>query len=226
MELHETLARLHALANPDNVAGMARFGISSHNALGIDMYTLRKLAREIGQDHPQALDLWATGIHEARILAGLVADPARATDAMLEAWVADFDSWDVVDQVCDYIRRTRFAYEKVHAWAQRPEEFVKRAAFALIAELAWHDKQASDEKLAAFFPVIVEASDDDRNFVKKAVNWALRNLGKRNPALNARAIATAQTIRARGTRAARWIAADALRELTSDKVRARLGLVD
>ncbi len=226
MELEQTLARLHGLANPDNVAGMARFGISSQNTLGIDIYTLRKIAREIGRDHAQALQLWATGLHEARILASFVADPAQADDAMLEAWVADFDSWDVVDQVCDYIGRTRFAYAKVRAWARRPEEFVKRAAFALIAELAWHDKKATDEQLAAFFPVIVDASDDDRNFVKKAVNWALRNLGKRNQALNAQAIATAETIRARGTRAARWIAADALRELTSEKVRRRLGHTD
>jgi 3-methyladenine DNA glycosylase AlkD len=222
MQLTDVLNQLHSTANPDNVAGMARFGINPHNTLGIDIYTLRKIAKRIGTDHALALQLWNSGIHEARILASYIADPQHMSEAQIERWVADFDSWDVCDQVVELFSKTPFAYRKVAEWSQRPEEFVKRAAFALVAELTAHDKQASDEQLAQFFPLIVRAADDDRNFVKKAVNWALRNLGKRNRVLNEQAIATARTIQALGTRPARWIAADALRELTSTKVQARL----
>lgn len=221
MQLNEVLDHLQSIANAENVAGMARFGINPHHTLGIDIYTLRKIAKHIGTDHALALQLWNSGIHEARILASYVADPREMNEAQIEHWVADFDSWDVCDQVVELFSKTPFAYQKVAEWVQRPEEFVKRAAFALIAELAAHDKQASDEKLARLFPMIERASDDDRNFVKKAVNWALRNLGKRNRALNERAIATARQIQSGGTRPARWIAADALRELTSAKVQAR-----
>jgi 3-methyladenine DNA glycosylase AlkD len=221
MQLDEVLDHLRSIANPKNVAGMARFGINPQNTLGIDIYTLRKIAKRIGTDHVLALQLWDSGIHEARILASYIADPQHMTEAQIEHWVADFDSWDVCDQVVDLFSKTPFAYRKVTEWSQRPEEFVKRAAFALIAELTAHDKQASDEQLAQFFPLIVRASDDQRNFVKKAVNWALRSLGKRNRALNQQAIATARQIQALGTRPARWIAADALRELTSAKVQAR-----
>ncbi len=217
------LAQLQSHANPVNVAGMARFGINPHNTLGIDIYTLRKLAKPLRPDHVLALGLWQAGLHESRLLASMVDDPAQATEAQLEAWVADFDSWDVCDQVCDNLfQHTVYAYPKAFEWSGRSEEFVKRAGFVLMACLAYFDHQAADAKLAQFFPVIVQASDDERNFVKKAVNWALRNLGKHNLALNAQAIATAQEIQARGTRPARWIAADALRELTSEKVKARV----
>jgi len=216
------LQELHARANPANVAGMAKFGINPQGTLGISIYELRKLAKIIGVQHELALQLWETGLHEARILASYIDDPASVTEAQLERWVADFDSWDVVDQVCELIAKTPLAYAKIFEWSTRPEEFVKRTAFALIAELAVRDKQATDEQLAQFFPVIVRAANDERNFVKKAVNWALRNLGKRNLALNAQAIATAREIQALGTRPARWIAADALRELTSEAVQARL----
>jgi 3-methyladenine DNA glycosylase AlkD len=202
---------------------MRRIGINLHNTLGIDIYTLRKLAEPLKPDHDLALGLWETGIHDARLLASMVDDPAQATEAQLEAWAAAFDSWDVCDQVCDNLfQHTVYAYPKAFEWSGRSEEFVKRAGFVLMACLAYFDRQAADTKLAQFFPVIIQASDDERNFVKKAVNWALRNLGKRNLALNAQAIAAAQEIKARGTRPARWIAADALRELTSEKVKARL----
>jgi 3-methyladenine DNA glycosylase AlkD len=221
MQLNEVLEHLKSLANAENVAGMARFGINPDHTLGIDIYTLRRIAKGIGADHDLALELWDSGFHEARILAGYIADPRAMSAAQIEHWVADFDSWDVCDQVVELFSKTPFAYPKVADWAQRPEEFVKRAAFALIAELAAHDKQAPDEKLAQLFPIIVGAADDDRNFVKKAVNWALRNLGKRNRALNQQAIAVARQIQVRGARPARWIAADALRELTSVKVQAR-----
>lgn len=216
------LQELHARANPANVAGMAKFGINPQGTLGISIYELRKLAKTIGVQHELALQLWETGLHEARILASYIDDPALVTEAQLERWVVDFDSWDVVDQVCELIAKTPLAYAKIFEWSTRPEEFVKRTAFALIAELAVRDKQATDEQLAQFFPVIVRAANDERNFVKKAVNWALRNLGKRNLALNAQAIATAHEIQALGTRPARWIAADALRELTSEAVQTRL----
>jgi 3-methyladenine DNA glycosylase AlkD len=221
--LTEILEQLLARANPANVAGMARFGINSHNTLGIDIYTLRKLAKPLRPDHDLALGLFESGIHEARLLASMVDDPAQTSEAQLETWVAAFDSWDVCDQVCDNLfQHTPFAYPKAFEWSGRSEEFVRRAGFVLMACLAVYDKAAPDEKLARFFPVIVQASDDGRNFVKKAVNWALRNLGKRNRALNEQAIAAAREIQALGTRPGRWIAADALRELTSQKVQQRL----
>jgi len=223
MQHAEVLAQLQSSANPTNVAGMARFGINPHNTLGIDINTLRKLAKPLKPDHHLALGLWESGIHEARILASMVDDPAQATEVQLEAWVADFDSWDVCDQMCDNLfQHTSFAYPKAFEWSERSQEFVKRAGFVLMACLAYHDKSAPEEKLAQFFPVILQASDDGRNFVKKAVNWALRNLGKRSQTLNAQAITVAKEIQARGTRPARWIAADALRELTSEKVQQRL----
>jgi 3-methyladenine DNA glycosylase AlkD len=222
--IEEILARLHALANPDNVAGMARYGINTQGTLGISIYTLRPIAKEIGRDHALALALWDSAVHEARILASYIDDPIQVTEAQLERWVTDFDSWDVCDQVCDLFGRTPFAYQKAFEWSQRHEEFVKRAGFVLMAELAAHDKKAPDEKLAQFLPVIAREATDERNFVKKAVNWALRNIGKRNRHLNELAIETAQQIRQVPSKAARWIAADALRELAGEKVQARLRL--
>lgn len=220
--LEEVLSRLRALANPANVAGMGRYGINTKGTLGISIYTLRPIAKEIGVDHALALELWESGIHEARILASYIDDPAQVTEAQLERWVLDFDSWDVVDQVCGMFEETPFAYPKAFEWSLRREEFVKRAGFVLMAGLAVHDKGAPDEKLAQFLPVIEREAGDERNFVKKAVNWALRNIGKRNPHLNALAIETAGRIRQMDSRAARWIAADALRELTGEKVQKRL----
>jgi 3-methyladenine DNA glycosylase AlkD len=227
MHLVEVLAQLQSLASPAHKAELARVGINTHDALGIDIYTLRKLAKPLRPDHNLALGLWESGIHEARLLASMVDDPAQATEAQLEAWTADFDSWDLCDQVCDNLfQHTAFAYPKAFEWSRQDEEFVKRAGFVLMACLAFYDRTTPEAKLAQFFPVIAQASDDERNYVKKAVNWALRNLGKRNEAMNAQAVAAAQEIQARGTRAARWIAADALRELTSEKVKQRLGKHD
>jgi 3-methyladenine DNA glycosylase AlkD len=218
----EVLDRLDALANPDNVAGVARFSINPQNTLGISIYDLRRVAKTIGRDHRLALELWQKGIHEARILASYIADPAQMTGATLEEWVTDFDSWDVCDQVCALFAETSFAYSKVFEWSLRPEEFVKRAAFAIIAELSWHDKSAPDEKMEQFFPVIAREAWDERNFVKKAINWALRNIGKRNVNLNRLAIQWANEIARQGSRPSRWIASDALRELQSQRVQARL----
>jgi 3-methyladenine DNA glycosylase AlkD len=223
--VNNVLESLSALANPDNVAGMARFAINSEKTLGISIYDLRRVAKSIGCDHQLALELWETGIHEARILASYIADPAQMTMDTLEKWAAGFDSWDVCDQVCALFAVTPFAYRLVFEWSKRTEEFIKRAAFAIIAELAWYDKSAPDDKMEQFFPLIAREAEDNRNFVKKAVNWALRNIGKRNINLNRQAIAWAHQIAAQGTRSARWIAADALRELQSEKVQARLAKI-
>ena len=225
MTLTEVLARLRGMANPRNVAGMARFGIATEGTLGISIYDLRPLAREIGPNHRLAQQLWTTGIHEARILAGFIEDPAQVTEAQMERWVRDFDSWDICDQVTEVFVRTPYVRRKIRAWARRDEEFVKRAAFTMIAEVAWHDRTASDKAFEPFFGLIKQAASDERNFVKKAVNWALRNIGKRSPALNRRAVAVAQELRARESRAARWIASDALRELASDAVQKRIRAV-
>jgi 3-methyladenine DNA glycosylase AlkD len=216
------VAQLHALANPDNVAGMARYGINSRGTLGISIYELRRIAKTVEPSHGVAEDLWRSGIHEARILASYIDRPEWVSEEQVERWVLDFDSWDVCDQVVELFSGTALAYAKAIEWSDRPEEFVKRAAFALIAELAAHDKKANDEKMAQFFPVIVSQATDGRNYVKKAVNWALRNLGKRNSELNRQAIETARQIQQIDDRTARWIASDALRELTSEKRQKKL----
>jgi 3-methyladenine DNA glycosylase AlkD len=221
--VEEILEQLQALANPANVAGMARYGINPANTLGISMPTLRQIARQVGKDHLLAGGLWASRVHEARILASLLDEPRQVTEAQMEAWVEDFDSWDVCDQVCSNLfDKTPYAYQKAVDWSGRSQEFVRRAAFTLMAALASHDKKAPDERFAPFFPLIVGAASDERNFVKKAVNWALRGLGKRSPGLNRQAIETARQIQGIDSRAARWVAADALRELTSAKVQERL----
>ncbi|MFA6450241.1 MAG: DNA alkylation repair protein [bacterium] len=209
------IAGMRAMENPVNIAGMARFGINVKNACGVSMPWLRAKAKEIGKNHRLALDLWNSGIHEAKILAALVDVPAAVTEKQMERWVKDFNSWDICDQVCgNLFDKTPFAYKKVIDWTAREEEYVKRAGYVLIAALAVHDKKAGDEAFVSFLPIIEAGAGDDRNFVKKAVNWALRQIGKRNMALNARAVATGEKIRASGGKSARWIAADALRELT------------
>jgi 3-methyladenine DNA glycosylase AlkD len=218
------IRRLEAMGDPANVAGMARFGIRPRTrVLGISVVALRKLARELGRDHALAAALWRSGIHEARVLATMVEEPARVTEAQAERWVRTLDSWDVCDQLCaNLLDRTPFAHAKAVEWAGREPEFQKRAGFALMAALAVHDRSASDRAFERFLPVIRREATDDRNFVRKAVNWALRQIGKRNAALHAKAIATAERIATIDSRAARWIAADALRELRSDAVSARL----
>ncbi len=214
----EVVGRLRAMASPENVRGMARFGVSVEGALGVSMPELRRLAKELGRDHALSGALWKTAIHEARILAGLVGDPEHITRAEADAWVRDLDSWDVCDQLCmNLLDRTGFAYEKAAEWSRRAGEFEKRAGFALMAVLAVHDKAAPDSKLAAFFPAIEREATDDRNFVRKAVNWALRQIGKRAPGLKRKAVAAAKRIAKLDSKAARWIARDALRELEGVK---------
>jgi 3-methyladenine DNA glycosylase AlkD len=202
---------------------MARFGINPKNTYGVSIPRLRKLAKQTGMDHSLAQQLWKSGIHEARILAGMIDDPKLATEAQMERWVKHFDSWDVCDQCClNLVEKTPFAYRKCMEWSSREEEFAKRAGFVLMARLAVSDKQAEDHRFERFLHRIKREASDERNFVKKAVNWALRQIGKRNRRLNREAIETAKEIRNMDSQSATWIAADAIRELTSDAVRARL----
>jgi 3-methyladenine DNA glycosylase AlkD len=215
------MKQLKSRRNPRNVAGMARFGINSKNTLGVPVVELRKLGKQIGPDHALALGLWASGIHEARILASIVDEPARVTEGQMERWVKDFNSWDVCDQTCmNLFDKTKFAHRKALAWSKREREFEKRAGFALMAVLAVHDRaeRTRDAAFEKFLPAIVRSARDERNFVKKAVNWALRQIGKRNARLNRAALGTARAIARIDSKAARWIAADAVRELTSDAV--------
>lgn len=218
MDTATVLEILRQHANPANVAGMARFGISPKGTLGVPMPALRKLARQAGRSRKLARELWASRIHEARILATLVEDPARVTPAQMDRWARGFESWDVCDQACQNLfRYTPFAFAKAAEWACAESEFVRRAGFALMAGLAVKDRSADDHQFEAFLPLIEQAAGDDRNFVRKAVNWALRQIGKRNARLRASAIRTAEAIRRQDSRSARWIAADALRELRGRK---------
>ncbi len=222
-EVGRIVAHLRRLSDPVNVAGMARFGISSKDMLGVPVPELRRLAREIGMRQDLSLKLWRTGIHEARILAGLIGDPAAVTQRQMESWAAEFDSWDICDQVCSNLfDRSEFAASKAKEWSRREEEFVKRAGFVLMAALAVHDKAANDGLFLSFLPIIKRESMDERNFVKKAVNWALRQIGKRNLKLNKAAVETAKGIQKKDSKSAKWVASDALRELTGQGVARRL----
>jgi len=223
MDLDEVVSRLRKMGDPENVAGMARFGINPEGTLGICAPDLMAMAKKIGKDHGLALKLWGSGMHEGRILAAMIDEPSKVTERQMERWANDFDSWDVCDQVCMRLfDRTPFAYGKAAEWSGREEEFVKRAGFALMASLAVHDKKADDARFERFLKAIARESEDERNYVRKAVNWALRQIGKRNKRLNGKAIRAAKEIQKIDSKSARWIAADALRELKSEAVRARL----
>ena len=221
----EVLGRLRGLARPGGREGMARFGINPERALGVRIPDIRRLAKELGTDHSLALSLWRTEVHEARILASMVADPARVTERQMESWVKGIDSWDVCDQVCgNLLDRTPFARAKSIEWAGREQEFVKRAGFAIMAWRAVHDRAADDREFLELLPVIEREADDPRNFVKKAVSWALRQIGKRSRSLNRAAVQVAKRLADQGESApARWVGREALRELTSDELNARLG---
>ncbi len=217
------LARLRSLADPRNREGMIRFAVANESALGVSTPVLKKLAREIGRDQALAEALWKTGVFEARALAALIGEPDHVSEELMERLAKDFDSWAICDACClALFHKTPFAHRKALAWSRRDEEFVKRAGFSLMAVLAVHDKAAGDAKFLKFLPAIKRQSREERNFVKKAVNWALRQIGKRNLQLNQAAIAAAEEIRAIESRSARWIAADALRELRSDAALRRL----
>ncbi|MFC2012990.1 DNA alkylation repair protein [Chloroflexota bacterium] len=223
MQYAEIIKKLKGLSNPKAIEGMARFGINPGNAFGISVPNLRAIAKEAGKDHALAQQLWASGIHEAKILAGMIDDPKMVTEEQMESWVKDFDSWDVCDQCCmNLFDKTSLAYGKAVEWSAKEEEFIKRAGLAMMACLAWHDKTADNKQFEPFFPIMKREATDNRNFVKKAVNWALRQVGKRNFALNKEAIATAREIRKIDAKSAKWIAADAIRELTGQAVQDRL----
>ncbi|MGD0477465.1 MAG: DNA alkylation repair protein [Nitrososphaerales archaeon] len=225
MEAREIIAELRSMGNPVAREEMSRFGIVTGRALGVSMPVLRNLAKNVGRNHLLAEELWKSGIHEARILAAMVDEPSAVTERQMENWVADFDSWDICDGCCGSLfDKTPFAYAKALEWSERGEEFVKRAGYVLMAELAVHDKWASDADFLGFFPAILKGSSDGRNFVKKAVNWALRQIGKRNRKLNREAVKLAGRIARLESSSARWVAADAKRELLSDQVRKRLGI--
>lgn len=218
----ELIERLRAAANPANVEGMARFGINPAGTLGVSVPTVRALAKGI-RSHALADALWQSGIHEARLLASMVDDPAAVSEEQMERWVHDFDSWDVCDQVCSNLfDRTPFGHAKALEWSAREEEFVKRAGFVMMACLATHDKSAPDSRFLEYFPAIRREAADPRNFVKKAVNWALRGIGKRSRMLNIAAADLARELTQSASPVTRWIASDALRELTDPKILARI----
>ncbi|HEY6384107.1 MAG TPA: DNA alkylation repair protein [Candidatus Acidoferrum sp.] len=219
----EVLSELKKRADPKARAQLAYFGVNVRQAYGISAPVLHAFARHIGKDQALAEELWSSGIHDARILAPLIGESEKITSAQMERWVRDFNSWDVVDTVCCYLyAAAKPAWDKIYKWSSRSAEFEKRAAFSLAAYLSYKDKFAENAQFERFLSVIERESQDERNFVRKAVNWALRNIGKRNLHLNAAAIRSAERIRQQDSRTARWIAADALRELKSEAVQKRL----
>ncbi len=220
--VHGVLETLAAMGSEKDRAGMARFGIKTAHAYGISVTALRGLARRTGRDTALAHELWASGRHEARILAVLIAIPAELDESEVDAWAEDLDSWDLCDQFCNNLVRTLpFARAKALAWSVARAVFVKRAGFALMACLAVHGKDLDDAAFMQFLEAIEREAADERNFVKKAANWALRQIGKRSAGLNAAAVGVAARLKTDDSRAARWIGANAYRELTSEKVRAR-----
>jgi 3-methyladenine DNA glycosylase AlkD len=227
MTVDEIIKKLESLENPANIEGMKRFAIVTKKAFGVSAPILKELAKDIKKQtkdrHLLALELWKTEIHEARIIAYLIDNPKEITEKQMDSWVKDFDNWAICDGTCGHLfSRSEFAYKKVLEWSNREEEFIKRAGICLIAWLTVHDKKASDEKIAEFLPILEKKSDDERNFIKKAVNWSLRQIGKRSFYLNKLAIESAEKIKAQNTKSARWIAADALRELQNEKTHERL----
>jgi len=217
------IVELNSLSNPSALQDMASFGITPGKAFGIAIPELRRIAKHIGKDHELAASLWAYGYRETQILASMVDDVRYVTEEQMEQWVSEFDYWEICDQCCmNIFEDMPCAYDKAVEWSHREEEFVKRAGFVLMARLAVSDKKAADERFIAFFPMIKEGALDKRNFVKKAVNWALRQIGKRDFSLNARAIELAEELQQTGNASARWVAADAIRELTGEKVQQKL----
>jgi 3-methyladenine DNA glycosylase AlkD len=227
MTVDEIVKKLESLENRANIEGMKRFGIVTKKAFGVPTPVLKQLAKEIKSQtadrHSLALELWQTEIHEARVIAYLIDNPKDVTEAQMDSWVKDFDNWAICDGACGHLFcKTKFAYEKAFEWAEREEEFIKRAGIVLMAWLAVHDKKADDDKILDFLPILETKAGDERNFIKKAVNWSLRQIGKRNLHLNKLAVETAEKIKLQNSKSARWIAADALRELNNEKVRERL----
>ncbi len=218
----DIVTKLKSKANTDNLEGMARYGINTANRLGNSIPFLRKLAKEIGKNHKLSLELWEEGIDETRILASMIGDENKLTEDQAEKWAADFNSWDVCDQVCmNLFKKLPFAEKKIKEWSKREEKFVKRAAFTLIACIAVYDKEKPDKEFIKFFPVIKKGATDERNYVKKAVSWALRNIGKRNKNLNKEGVKFAKELEKTDSKSARWIAHDTLKDIQREKVTER-----
>ncbi|MET0764320.1 MAG: DNA alkylation repair protein [Blastococcus sp.] len=212
-DVADVLGRLRGLADPSRLPGMARYGIGNGSALGVTVAELRALAKELGRSHDLAAGLWASGIHEARILASMVEEPRRVSGRQLDDWATRFASWDLCDQVCqNLVRHTPFAWTKALEWSGRPEPFVKRAGFAVMAGLAVADKTSGDDRFEPLLRAVAERADDEHAVVRKGASWALRQIGKRSSGLHARAVETAQELRS-GGRGARWVGTEALREL-------------
>lgn len=221
MEVDEVIEELKLLATADHYQKLAHFGIENSKALGVKIPLIRTLAKQIGKNHRLALELWATEIHEARILASIIEDPNKIDEKQFDSWVFDFDSWDVCDVCAGLLSKTNFVNAKIVEYSTHSDEFVKRTSFSLMCQLAFHDKIMTNEMFFPFFDIIERESWDDRNFVRKAVNWALRQIGKRNEVLRLKAIEVADRILLQETKSAKWIAKDALRELKDAKVISR-----
>lgn len=222
MTLTETIAELKSLISKDHYEKLSHFGINDSKAMGIRVPDIRKLAKKIGIDHNLALELWATKIHEARLLAGMIENPKTLSESQIDEWVYDFDSWDLCDISCDMIGKTPYVYKKIEEYSTKDEEFVKRTSFVLMCELAFYEKNTDNEQFYRYFEIIEQEAWDERNFVKKAVNWALRQIGKRNLLLRDKALETAERIKLQNSKSAQWIANDAIRELKDEKIIARI----
>jgi len=225
MTVDEVIVELKSLSTPEHFAQLAHFGIKDSKALGIKIPLLRQFAKKLGKNHDLALELWKTEIHEARLLATMIEDSEQITESQFDAWVNDFDSWDLCDQSCSLLIKTPFAISKIETYSRCEAEFVKRTCFVLMCALVFQNKKMQDEEFFPFFELIEREARDNRNFVRKAVNWALRQVGKRNEVLRLKAIECAERIYNQGTKSARWIASDALRELKNEKIIARLNKV-
>jgi 3-methyladenine DNA glycosylase AlkD len=220
LRVREILAWLERRGSRRNREGMARYGITSPKAFGVSMATMRGLVKRLGRDHALAAALWRTGWFEARMLASLMDEPTRVTAAQMDRWAADFDNWAICDTTCFHLfDKTPFAWEKIQAWSDRREEFVRRAAFALVASVALHDKACPHAPFVRALRLIQRAADDNRNFVKKGVSWALRGIGHRNLALHSRSVALAERLAASTDASARWIGRDALLDLLRPAIR-------
>lgn len=223
MTAAEVIKELEQHYNSKNLEGMARYGINVEKAFGVNVPVMRSLAKRIGKNHELALKLWQSGYHEARHIASMIDDPKLVTKSQMNRWVRDFKSWDICDGTCSNLfRKTPFAIEKILEWSEKKEEFVRRAGFSLLCYVAVHDKKRDDKEFLQFFPLIKKHSLDERNFVKKAVNWSLRQIGKRSKYLNKEALKLAYDIQKLDSKSARWIASDAIRELKDPKILERL----
>ncbi|MBY8999939.1 MAG: DNA alkylation repair protein [Candidatus Heimdallarchaeota archaeon] len=223
MLLEEILREFKSLSDPKSVEGMARFGITPSKTFGIRIPVLRKIAKKIKKDRELAHELWRLGFRETMILASMIDDPKQVTEEQMNSWVKDFDYWEICDQtIMNLFEKTEFAYKKAFEWSSSDEEFIKRAGYVMIARLAVSDKEAENKSFTQFFPIIAKGATDSREMVKKGVNWALRQIGKRNLNLNKEAIKVAKSIFQQDSNDAKWVAKDAIKELESESIQKRL----